>query len=196
MAKYTVTSFPRQAEARAEEVSQELGLGVFERLDPWLLARFLEIGVTGLSTLHRMVKAEDRVAISTGVPELAAAGTAFCAVTVFCGPTRHIVHNDYLSAGRQAADICHELSHGLLLHPPAPALVDGGIRNFDSAIENEAALLGAELLIPRKAVWGSHTRRMRVHEIADTYGTSVELARWRVNTVGFRHRNRAHAVAA
>ena len=42
----------------------------------------------------------------------------FSGVTVFRGPRRTIVFNDAHAPGRQANDIGHELSHGLLLHTP------------------------------------------------------------------------------
>lgn len=44
------------------------------------------------------------------------------ALTVFDGARRLIVHNEQHSAPRQASDICHEQSHGLLLHEPGVAI--------------------------------------------------------------------------
>src|SRR5581483_1512737 len=75
----------------------------------------------------------------------------FSAVTVFDGPRRAIYHNDTHSPGRQASNLAHELAHGLLLHPPTPALNDYGCREWDQEIEDEATWLGGALLITEQA---------------------------------------------
>ena len=116
--------FKSEANAIAREIREELGLAMLDSLDPYVLAEHLEIPVTPLSELQADAP--------TAVHHLMGAGKdAFSAVTVFSGRRRSIVHNDAHSAGRQASNVTHELSHGLLLHYPTPALDDRGCRYWN-----------------------------------------------------------------
>ena len=123
--------FKSEANALAREVRRELGLRPTDRLDPFQLAEHLAITVIALSALRSeapgMVKHFSRMDLP-----------AFSAITVFEGTTRVIVHNDFHSPGRQASNVAHELSHGLLLHPPKPALNSSGCRDWDEDKEHEA----------------------------------------------------------
>jgi Zn-dependent peptidase ImmA (M78 family) len=170
--------FKSHAELLSEETRAELGLSVFDRLDPLHLAAHLEIPVWPLSTLAERadMRPEDvRVLMDPDASPLSA-------VTVFDGTRRMIVHNDNHAPGRQASNLCHELAHGLLLHPATPALDERGLRNWDQSIEDEATYLGATLLIPGKAARGATTLGLQAHDVARKYGCSVELANWRLST--------------
>lgn len=171
--------FKSQAESLAEGVRAELGLSVFDRLDPLRLAAHLEIPVWPLSGLLAgpvdMPTEDVRVLVDLDASPLSA-------MTVFDGSRRVIVHNDNHAQGRQASNLCHELAHGLLLHPATPALDERGLRNWDQSIEDEATYLGAVLLVPGKAARGAITLRMRPVDVARKYGCSVELASWRLQT--------------
>jgi hypothetical protein len=130
-------------------VRRELRLALHDPLDPWRLAKHLEIPVHKLSDLRTEV-AHHFLHIER---------SAFSAVTVFRSNRRVIVHNDGHNAGRQASDISHELGHGLLLHRPAPALSVVGCRDWDPVLEEEADWLGAALLISDEAApWPSPPR--------------------------------------
>jgi hypothetical protein len=65
------------------------------------------------------------------------------------GTERTIVHNDSHTDGRVNSNITHEAAHGLLLHPPTPALDDRGCRMWDRGIED--CPLAADLLSRRVA---------------------------------------------
>jgi IrrE N-terminal-like domain len=104
--------FKAYATRLALDVRAELGLAALEPLDPCLLANHLGIGIDGVSSF-RDEAPRSRV---FGGSERA----AFSAVTVLDGPRRRIVVNDFHSLSRQTNSIAHELSHGLLMHPPAP----------------------------------------------------------------------------
>lgn len=170
--------FKSQAEVLSEETRAELGLSVFDRLDPLRLAAHLEIPVWPLSGFvgQASMRPEDVSVLMD--PDT----SPLSAVTVFDGTRRVIVHNDNHTAGRQASNLCHELAHGLLLHPATPALSERGLRNWDQTIEDEATYLGATLLIPGKAARGATTLGMQPAEVARRYGCSVELAIWRLST--------------
>ena len=135
--------FKTEANATAGEVRAELKLGPLDPLDPFALARLLEIPVWSLT---EMIERAPLVKHLLHVePEV------FSAVTVFHGHARTIVHNDGHSLVRQNSNIAHELSHGLLLHPPTPAMDDRGCREWNEDIEDEASWLAGILLVTEEA---------------------------------------------
>jgi Zn-dependent peptidase ImmA (M78 family) len=98
------------------------------------------------------------------------------------------VHNDAHTIGRQANNVAHEISHGLLQHPPTPALDDRGCRNWNKDVEDEAAWLGAALLVSEEAALAVVRQRLPIDEAADQYGVSPELMTMRINVTGARAR--------
>lgn len=175
--------FKSRAEETSEEIRNELGIGLFSRIDALVLAESLAIPVVSLTELRRLVSRDERLQSSIGLL-LGSAGSAFSAATVFLGGRRVILHNDSHAPGRQAANLCHEISHGLLLHTPRQALNDVGCRDWDDQIENEATYLASTLLIPGKASRGAAARGTSIEQVAAQYGCSVEMARWRHNQSG------------
>jgi hypothetical protein len=170
--------FKTEAESIAGEVRKELGLQTLDRLDPLLLAAHLDIPVLTLSELR---------GVSPGAAHLLdVEPQAFSAVTVFSGRRRTIVHNDAHAPGRQSSNVGHELSHALLLHPPAPALDDGGCRLWDQGIEDEAQFLAGALLIPRDACIAMVFRNATTAQVAAEFGVSERMAEYRLNISGAR----------
>jgi Zn-dependent peptidase ImmA (M78 family) len=173
--------FKSEASDIATEVRAELGLSLYERLDPHALAESLEIPIIRLSDF---------------LPESPAVGhlldvepEVFSAVTVFSGTRRTIVHNDAHSSGRQVSDLTHELSHGLLHHPPTPALDNTGCRLWNQDIEDEANWLAGALLIPEAAAMLiAKGRWSDDHAAAQHFGVSQHMVRFRVNVTGARRR--------
>jgi Zn-dependent peptidase ImmA (M78 family) len=137
--------FKTAAAELANDTRDELGLGPLDRLDPNALAELLAIPVITLGDL-----AHDRPGIRH---LLEVEPDAFSAVTVFQGTRRTIVHNDGHSLARQNSNLGHEMSHGLLHHPPTPALDDSGCRVWDQDIEDEAGWLAGCLLVTEQARW-------------------------------------------
>jgi Zn-dependent peptidase ImmA (M78 family) len=165
----------------AREVRDELGLAAEDPLDPWKLARHLAIPVTPLSAL-----AEEA---PHGVRHFQLVDSSrFSAVTVFVGSNRFIIHNDAHAQGRQASDVGHELAHGLLLHPPVPALDSTGCRNWDGVVEEEANWLAGALLVSEEAAVVLARQGTPVAEAAAIYGVSEKLMDWRLNVTGARIR--------
>src|SRR5437773_12406271 len=132
--------FKTEANHIAREVRAELGLRFIDPLDPWALARHLEIPLVPLSSYAGL--AADAVNHFHRVDR-----GAFSAVTVFDGPRRLIVYNDSHSLGRRASDLAHELAHALLLHRPGPALDDRGCRRWERVQEEEDNWLAGGLSI-------------------------------------------------
>lgn len=151
------------------------------RLDPWALARVLDIEVTGLSLMAQAAPMAARQFADID-PQ------AFSAVTVFRGSIREIVYNDAHLPGRQASDVTHELSHGLLLHPAMPALNNLGCRDWDPVLEAEADWLAGVLLITEEAALSIARRGLTDEEAAEAYGVSLRMAKWRMNATAARRR--------
>lgn len=173
--------FKTEADQIAREIRSELDLAPAACLDPWHLARHLEIPIVGLS---EVADTAPNAARQFGIVDTA----AFSAVTVFRGHAREIVHNDFHAPGRQASNVAHELSHGLLLHPPARALNDLGLRDWDGALEEEANWLAGALLIPVEAALLIARRSWTDEQAAETYKVSHPMVRFRMNVTAARLR--------
>ena len=169
--------FKAEANALAAEVRGELGLGPYDRLDPHDLARHLGVPVIRLSELVATCSAADH--FLTIEPE------TFSAATVFEGRHRMVVHNDAHSDARQSSDLIHELSHGLLLHPPVPALdAKTGCRNWNSALEDEANWLAGALLVTPQMALATARGRFTLGQAQHRLGVSSKMLRWRMNITG------------
>jgi Zn-dependent peptidase ImmA (M78 family) len=169
--------FKAEANQIAREVREELGLRWTDPLDPWALARHLEIPVIPLSRLASA--APDAVQHFHRVDR-----GAFSALTVFDGPRRLIVYNDSHSGGRRASDLAHEIAHALLLHRPGPAFDQGGCRRWDGEQEEEANWLAAALLISEEAALHIARTNQPVDEAARQYGVSQPMVAFRLNVTG------------
>lgn len=168
--------FKTEANATAFETRAELSLAWTDPLDPRALADYLDIPVVALSEIVETVPAVEHLLRSE--PE------AFSAVTVFCGTERTIVHNDGHHVGRQNSNLAHELAHGLLMHPPTPALDNRGCREWNQDTEDEAEWLAGALLVPEDATLAIARGRWTVPQAADHYSVSVGMIRFRVNVTG------------
>lgn len=170
-----------KTEANARQVREELGLQLVDPLDPWRLANHLAIPVVPLSDLGNESDGAVRhlLRIDPG---------SFSAVTVFYGTERMIVHNDGHAAGRQSSNLAHELSHGLLLHPPTPPLAAGGCRDWDPVVEEEAEWVAGVLLISDEAAIQIVREGLTLEAAASRYRVSVPMVRFRINVTGARKR--------
>ena len=112
---------------------------------------------------------------------------AFSAMVAFVDRRRVIVYNDAHALTRQRADICHEISHVLLLHEPHPAS-PGEAPDYDKAQEEEASWLGGVILVPDAACLDVCRNGHSVEAAAKRMGVSVPLMRWRINKSGARTR--------
>ena len=168
--------FTGEAELLAADLRHELGIGLYRRLDPWALADSLAVPVWSLEQLPDV---EAAVAVLHGRET-----AAFSAMTVFDGTSRVIVHNTAHAPVRQASNLCHELAHGALLHPPTAALDANGCRDWDGDIEREATFLAGALLIPGKAIWWAAKQGTPKQAIAEQYGCSIEMVQMRLNMTG------------
>ena len=106
---------------------------------------------------------------------------------------RVIIFNDANSDARQNSDIAHELSHGLLLHEPRGAIVNG-CRDYARSEEDEAAWLSGCLLVPRAAAVVIAMAETPMGVAAVEYGVSTQMMTYRVNSTGARRQAEASRV--
>lgn len=169
--------FKSHANNIVREIRSEMGVSPMAPLDPWALAKHLDIPVMRLSSMSD--------AVPNAVRHFSIVNSAeFSALTVFDGMRRVIVYNDAHSDGRQASDIAHEISHGLLLHLPRPALSGNGCRNWNDDVEDEAQWLAGALLISEEAALSIAKRRLPLETAANSYGVSEQMVRWRLSITG------------
>jgi len=172
--------FKTQCESIATAVRAEIGLDTRSPLEARRLAVHLDIPVHPLSSLtsEDVQAAVDHVMVKDP--------SALSAMTIFPRwPLTHrvIIFNDGNSLARQNSDLAHELSHGLLLHEPTAAIING-CRLYDKAEEDEAAWLSGCLLIPRDAALLIAASHMNTAIAASEYGVSTRMITWRVNSTG------------
>lgn len=175
--------FKGHAETTSEEIRAELALKNIDRLDPHALLEHLEVPALSLSDLARL--ALDDPDLQSAVHMLRGPeSSSLSAVTVFRGHRRLVIYNDTHQDGRQANGLCHEAAHAILLHTPSPAIDDLGCRLWDQDIEDEADYLGGALLIPGKAARYAAKANWSMDLIAEKFGCSTQMARWRNNASG------------
>lgn len=180
--------FKAEAERIASEVRAELSLTATCRLNPLVLARHLEIPVL---TIRHCQRSSQNPALLKCL--LRDEGDSFSAITLFIGSRRVIVHNESHALTRQANDIVHEIAHCLLQHPPAPVTDHSGCRCWNETLEDEANWLAGTMLVPREGALALARSGSTIAEIAESFGVSEQLCRWRINQTGVAHQLRAGA---
>jgi hypothetical protein len=85
------------------------------------------------------------------------------------------------------------LAHFFLAHTPGPAIGPGGCRVWDQAMEEEADLLAAILLVPRDVALACARVGLPHFVGAARFGVSADLMRWRTDHSGANRQARAEA---
>ena len=170
--------FKTDAERSSVSIRAELGLKAADCLDCAALAAHLAIPVISLHDLRQ------HGADGQSILRLMGDRSGFSALTICEGTRRLIVFNPRHPTTRQANSLAHELSHVLLEHPPAPAFGEGGCRNWDRQLEDEADWQAAALLVPRDGAFLWLRGGGSLSDGAAHFGVSLALFRWRVNQTG------------
>jgi Zn-dependent peptidase ImmA (M78 family) len=173
--------FKTEANEYARELRAEFGLAPYAPISPWLLAEHLGIPVMRLSELAASQPAAVDY-LTRFAPEI------FSAATLFAGYRRLIVYNDAHHPRRQAADLAHEISHGILGYPPSPILDEYGCRQFNRTHEEEANWLGPALLISEEAAIYIVEQRLTMSQAVALFGVSSGLITMRLSVTGARLR--------
>jgi Zn-dependent peptidase ImmA (M78 family) len=179
--------FKSECESLAAAVRSEIGLDTRAPLDSRLLAEYLGIPLHPVSSLRG-----DGVAAAIR-HVMVVNQSVLSAMTIFPQwPRRRrvIIFNDGNSDARQNSDVAHELSHGILLHEPRTAILNG-CRDYAKEEENEAAWLSGCLLVPRDAAVVVAMSGTPLHVAAEEYGVSTQMMTFRVNSTGARRQAEA-----
>ncbi len=169
--------FLTQAERHAARIRDELGLGPADPVDIQVVARQLGVGVVAADELVDIARLQELERIQA---------FAFSACTLDIGGTKVIVFNRLRSHARTQSDLAHEVSHLLLGHELDEVRVVAGVpfRTCRPDQEEEATNLGGTLLLPRPLLLRAARRGLGVDEIAEQYGVTLEMARFRFNRTG------------
>ena len=170
--------FRKYCEDEAIRWRHTLGLLAYDPLPAELLAKQLNIPIWGKEEilkygedLHEMLLKEEKSSWSGSV-------------IVLPGGKHLILVNPIHAPSRCQSTIMHEIAHILLNHQP---LRIGGIlvREYRKEHEEQAAYFGGCLQIPRKALQWAYQLQMTRKQVADRFGASLEMVRWRCNDTGF-----------
>lgn len=171
--------FKAEAKRLALEVRGELGVSVFAPMNPYALAELYGIEVFDLR--HPSLPA-DAVQHFTG-PRAASFSAALLSVGTGCV----IIENHVHSWARRRSTMAHEMAHVLLEHEFGLLLSDGGnCLSSNTVIEQEAAELSGELLVPCDAARTAAFRGWTDASVARYFRVSMRMARWRMNVTGAR----------
>lgn len=171
--------FKKQARELALEVRAELGTEVFAPLDPYALAELYGIDVYDLR--NPVLPKESVRYFTEERPHV------FSAALVPTSPGAIIIENHVHPPRRRRSTMAHEMSHVLLEHPFGVMLTgENGCRAGVREIEEEAAELSGELLIPTDAARIAAFKGWTDWTVARYFDVSVAMATWRMNVTAAR----------
>jgi Zn-dependent peptidase ImmA (M78 family) len=170
--------FKAEAERLAADIRQRIGCGPDAPAPLEDVAKNLGVAMVSADTLVARERLEELQRLQDD---------AFSAGTFRCADGRRvIVFNPLHSPGRTRSNHAHELAHILLNHDVRTIEQVGNLKflTCDVEQEQEADWLGGCLLLPRGLLWTAARKGMSGSEIAAKYGTSEEMARFRLNASG------------
>lgn len=171
--------FKAFARRLAPELRTEIDLDQDDAFDPWRLAEKYGVDVYGLGDIDCSPEARHHFAVSR--PE------CFSGALVPMGTGAVILENTAHPSVRRRSTTSHEMAHVVLEHQFSASLVnERGCRNADPEQEAEAAELAGELLVPFPAALRLARTRADDESVAEVFGVSVDIARWRMNGTGAR----------
>jgi len=165
--------FRERSEGISSYWRQQLGLEIHAPMPARKLARLL----------GTELRQPDEMEVSSLVAENLLKATDWWGVILHFDPPLILYHPNQ-SPARFESTIMHELAHLLLEHPPGKLYIatdSSWERDFDEQIEAEAAYLGSCLQIPRRGLQWAIQNQMDSETIAEYYGASIEMVRWRRN---------------
>lgn len=169
--------FKARAEREAVRLRQEMGRRPVDRVQVAELATHLRVKLVSADRLVDRARLEEIERLQS---------FAFSAATFEVRGQRVIVTNPLRTPGRRESDGAHELAHLLLEHDLSEVREVGGVmfRTCKPDEEEQATTFGGTLLLPRPLLMQAALRGQSPPEIADTYGVTVEMARYRFNSTG------------
>lgn len=170
--------FKAEAERLAGDIRSRHGCGELDPAPLEAVAQELGIGIRSADELVERRRLEELEQLQAD---------AFSAATFqLPGGARVIVYNPLHSAGRTRSNQAHELAHIVLDHDLRTIERVGSLSFFtcDTEQEEEADWLAGCLLLPRAVLLKAAKAGKTPAQVADTYGTSEPMARFRLNASG------------
>jgi Zn-dependent peptidase ImmA (M78 family) len=166
-----------EAERHAARIRDELSLGPADPVDVGTIAQHLGVRVVAADELIDRARLEELERLQAW---------SFSACTLDIHGRKVIVFNPLRSPPRTQSDLAHELAHLLLGHDLDEVRVVAGtpFRTCLPDQEEEATSLGGTLLLPRPLLLKAARKGLGVKEIAEQYGVTPEMARFRLNKTG------------
>lgn len=157
----------------------------YQRICPYRLAEEYGVAVYSLADLTRSGCPQATIDFFTSVrPDV------WSAALVPHGTGQFIVENGVHIPRRRRSNVAHEMAHLLLEHEFDRILFTDGKRGCRNPatkdMEEEAAELSGELLLPADAARRAAALGRSDEEVADFFDVSPEFARWRLNVTGAR----------
>ena len=183
--------FKTWAEKFAQALRKEMELELLDRMDVHRLARVFGARLCTPRDIRGMSQEHLAQLLQKDI-------SGWSAVTVVTETDSIIIYNPSHSQGRIASDIAHEVAHLILEHEPTKLVLsqDGGLvmRSFNAKQEEEANWLGWCLLLLREALVSSLKSQLSVTEIADSFGVSQTLVKFRMQMTGAQTQIRRSAI--
>jgi Zn-dependent peptidase ImmA (M78 family) len=181
--------FPAAAERHAARVREELGLGPADQVAIPEVAGRLGVGRVAADELIDLARLQELERIQA---------FAFSACTFDINGAKVVVFNPLRTLERTQSDVAHELSHVILAHELSEVRIVAGMpfRTCRPDQEEEATNLGGTLLLPRPLLLKAARRGLSVEQIAQQYGVTIDMARFRWNKTGVARQARSVRTAA
>jgi Zn-dependent peptidase ImmA (M78 family) len=169
--------FKANAEREALRLRRELHLGDTDALNVDDLADHLKVKIVSAEKLVSHTRLEELERIQA---------YAFSAATFQVSGRNIVVTNPLRAPDRRASDVAHELSHLVLKHDLTEIREVNGMpfRTCRPDEEEQATAFGGTLMLPRPLLLGAVRRQWGPAQIAEHYGVTEEMARYRYNTTG------------
>jgi hypothetical protein len=180
----------RRYEEQAALIRHRAGIGPLDRLDPRHAAEALALIIMDANAIENLT-AEERAWIEATTPKMwSGMGAPLADGRLF------VLLHPFQTPERAAITIMEEASHVHYGHRPERlTLQPTGMerREYDKCIEEEAYWTAAAALLPSVAVARAVWRRRPANEVAQFYGTSIELVEFRIKTLGLWSEYRAYS---
>ncbi len=181
--------FLAEAERHAARIRQELGLAPSSHLAIRKIADHLGIKVIAADELIDQARLHDLERIQA---------FAFSACTFDIDGTKVIVYNPLRTPERTESDVGHELSHVLLDHKLSEIRLIASVpfRTCSPDQEEGATNLGGTLMLPRPLLLRAARQGLSTDDIAELYGVTTDMARFRLNRTGVTRQLQNRTTAA
>jgi hypothetical protein len=173
--------FKSQCERRAVELRRQLRRAPIDPLPALDVAKYFEVAVLSPNEIQGISDEDLNHLLREGSNE-------WSGFTLRISGRHLIVVNTAQSKRRQSSVLMHELAHIILGHQLATGTIsaDGHFvpANYDQDQEDEAAWLGATLLLPRPALLWMRRVLMPNDQAATHFEVSPDLLTWRIRMTG------------